>query len=293
MTGLHYWVDGAIHDEKSARCAPLAQSLHYGTGVFEGIRSYATSDGPRIFRLREHIDRMQRGATCLGMTIDPEAIYGGCFAALRANKLADAYIRPISYYEGGGIGLDVDPLTPRSIVAAMPWKTHLGEESQRQGISLRTSSWRRNPATSLPPLKLCGNYVNSVIAKLEATRAGYGEALFVDERGFVCEGTGENVFLVKAGRVIAVKHPDALPGITRTSIIELSGATERPVTLTELRDADEIFLTGTSVEVTGVSRFDERDVGVGPVTRELATLYAAVVRGQAEQHRGWLAGDSE
>lgn len=291
MTALHYWVDGHIVSADSARCSPLAQSLHYGTGVFEGIRSYATDDGPRIFRLREHMERMQRGAEYLAIPFDADAIYAGCFAALRANHLADAYIRPIAYYDGGGIGLDVDSLIPRSIVAAMPWKTHLGEASKRDGISLRTSSWRRNPATSLPPLKLCGNYVNSVIAKLEATRAGFGEALFVDERGFVCEGTGENVFLVKNGKVVAVKHPDALSGITRTSIIELSGATERPVTLTELRDADEIFLTGTSVEVTGVSRFDARDISVGPITRELTQLYSAVVRGQAEQHRGWLAGD--
>ena len=221
------------------------------------------------------------------MPFDVEAMTKGSVEAVRANELENAYLRPLAYYETGGLGLDVAPLGARHMVAAMPWKSHLGEPGAR-GVRMRTSPLRRIPASAVPALKFCGIYVNSILAKLEAVRAGFEEALFVDDRGFVVEATGENVFLVKRGRVVAVSHADALPGITRATIIELAGATERPVTLDELRDADEIFLTGTSAEVAAVGTFDGRDLGIGPITKEIAAKYQALVHGETSEHADWL-----
>jgi branched-chain amino acid aminotransferase len=283
-------MDGDILPLASTSASPLAHGLHYGTGVFEGIRSYATEKGARVFRLIEHLERMKRGADVLDMPFSVDAFYRGTLDTLRANNHTNAYVRPISYYESGGLSLDVAPLRPRGFIATLPWTSHLGADAAVKGVSLRTSSWRRNPATSLPPLKLCGNYVNSIIAKREAALAGAMEALFIDDKGFVCECTGENVFVVKNGRVTAVSHPDALPGITRATVVALTGCVERPVTRVELAEADEIFLTGTSAEIAAVSSFDGRDLVPGPVTRELARLYQAVVHGEAETGRGWLHG---
>lgn len=274
-----------------ASCGPLTNSLHYGTGVFEGIRCYATANGPRVFRLDEHLERMQRGAEALSMPLDIGHIRSGIFAALAANGLQDAYIRPLSHYAEGGIGLDLGPLTPRHLVLAMPWQTHLGERSQQAGLALRTVSRRRTPASCVPALKLCGNYVNALLAKREAVLAGDDESLFVDALGLVVEGSAENVFFIKNQRIVAVQHPDALPGITRATLAALLGAEVRAASLDELHDADEIFLCGTSVEVTPVSRMDGRTLGVGPITREIMALYQAVVRGEAEQSRGWLAAE--
>ncbi len=289
---MQLWLDGRLAAAQDTSISPLAHGLHYGTGVFEGIRAYATDSGPAIFRLDDHLERLRRGAEALGMPlgsggVDLAALRRGCVEVLAASGLDAAYLRPLVFYEGGGLGLDVAPLKARALVAALPWKNHLGEREAR-GISLRTSPFRRNAAAALPPLKLCGAYVNSVLAKLEATQAGFEEALFVDGGGFVVECTGENVFLVKDGHLTAVAHPDALPGITRATVIELTGAVSRPVSLDELRAADEIFVTGTSAEVTPVARLDGRVLGVGPVARSLAERYGRVVRGRAEQARGWL-----
>ena len=281
------WIDGELRPITDAPCSPLAHGLHYGTGVFEGIRSYATRSGAAVFRLADHLARMAEGAAVLAMDFDVERVTAGVLATLRANQLRDAYVRPISFYAAGGLGLDVEPLRASHLVAAMPWTSHLGAEAAAVGVTLRTSSWSRNPASSLPPLKLCGGYVNSILAKREAALHGCDEALFVDASGFVVEATGENVFMVAGGRVTAVRHPDALPGITRATLIELSGADERPVTRAELAAADEIFLTGTSAEVTAVREFDGRRLGEGPITRELARLYQAVVRGELGRERGW------
>jgi branched-chain amino acid aminotransferase len=284
---MQLWLDGRLAAAQDTSISPLAHGLHYGTGVFEGIRAYATPKGPAIFRLDEHLARLGRGAQALGMDVDLDALRRGCLEVLAASGLEAAYLRPLVFYEGGGLGLDVAPLRARALVAALPWKNHLGEGEAR-GITLRTSPLRRNASSALPPLKLCGAYVNSVLAKLEATKAGFEEALFVDADGHVVECTGENVFLVKGGRVTAVEHPDALAGITRRTILELAEAEARPVRLDELRDADEIFVTGTSAEVTVVARLDDRVLGVGPVARELADLYGRVVRGLAPSPEGWL-----
>jgi branched-chain amino acid aminotransferase len=290
MSDARVWIDGDLLPLSAASFSPLAHGLHYGTGVFEGIRSYDTAQGPRVFRLTEHLQRMKQGADILGMPLSVETFYNGVLDTLKANNHTDAYIRPLCSYHSGGLSLDVDALRPRGVIATLQWTSHLGADASTKGVSLRTSGWRRTPATSLPPLKLCGNYVNSIIAKREAALAGAQEALFVDDRGFVCECTGENVFVVRGGRVTAVEHPDALPGITRDTVIALTNATVRPVTRAELLEADEIFLTGTSAEIAAVSSFDGRDLGAGPVTRELGRLYQAVVHGETETQRGWLHG---
>jgi branched-chain amino acid aminotransferase len=285
---MQLWLDGRLTAAQDSCISPLAHGLHYGTGVFEGIRAYATADGPAIFRLDDHLDRLERGAEALGMAVDRAGLRRGCLEVLAASGLAEAYLRPLAFYETGGLSLDVAGLKVRQLVAALPWKNHLGEAHAQRGVTLRTSPMRRNPASALPPLKLCGGYVNSILAKLEAARAGFEEALFVDGDGFVVECTGENVFLVSAGRITAVQHPDALPGITRASILELTGAASRPVSLDELREADEIFLTGTSAEVSAVGRLDGRLLTPGPVTLELQARYQRIVHGETETARGWL-----
>lgn len=278
------WFDGHL-GPASALMAPLTtHALHYGTGVFEGIRCYATPDGAAVFRLRDHLERMRRGADALGMDFPFAQAEAATLAVLRANRHRDAYIRPLLWLGTGSLGLDVAPLSRHLMVATMPWTSHLGADRVR----LTVSPYRRNPAAALPPLKLCGNYVNSILAKREAAGRGFGEALFVDDNGYVVECTGENVFLVRDGKVTAVEHGDALPGITRDTVIELSRAKSRPVTLDELLEADEVFLTGTSAEIAAVAGLDGRDYGDGPVTTELRELYLRVVRGESPSHRHWL-----
>ncbi|HTL98599.1 MAG TPA: branched-chain-amino-acid transaminase [Holophagaceae bacterium] len=284
---MQLWMDGALVGPTGQGVSPMAHALHYGTGVFEGIRAYETEQGPAIFRLDEHLARLGRGAQALGMAVDLDLLRAGCLEALAASGLRAAYLRPLAFYETGGLSLDVAGLKVRHLVAALPWKNHLGEGEQR-GVSVRTSPFRRNSSRALPPLKLCGAYVNSILAKLEAAQAGFEEALFVDDRGFVVECTGENVFLVKDGRLTAVESADALPGITRATIIELTSAEARPVSLDELREADEIFLVGTSAEITAVGALDDRKLAVGPSTKDLQARYAGLVRGRWGKGRGWL-----
>jgi len=281
---LSLWLNGELRPTETGTSSPLAHGLHYGTGVFEGIRAYATPDGAAVFRLRDHLERMQRGCDALGLQFSIPEFEAATLAVLRANKHRDAYVRPLCVYARGGLGLDVEVLSADVLVASLPWKPHLGSERVR----LTHSPFRRNTAAAIPPLKLCGAYVNSILAKREATSRGFNEALFTDTAGQVVECTGENVFMVKGGRVTAVEHPDALPGITRATLIELAGAESRPVSLEELADADEVFLTGTSAEVAQVGWLDQREFGDNPATLELRRLYQRVVTGQETSRLGWL-----
>ncbi len=278
------WFDGALHDLDALQAGLTTHAMHYGSGVFEGIRSYATAGGAAVFRLPEHIERMRQGAALLGMAFDPVLATDAVLATLRTNGHRDAYIRPLAWFGEGSFGLDVEGHTEHMMVATTATRVHLGGTRARLGIS----RWRRNPADSLPPLKLCGAYVNSILAKRESKSRGFDEALFTDADGFVVECTGANVFIVKAGRVTAVQHRDALPGITRDTLVTLSGAESRAVTVEELYDADEVFACGTAAEVAPVHGIEDRSYGDNPVTRELAALYARVVRGEAEVSRGWL-----
>jgi branched-chain amino acid aminotransferase len=251
---LQQWFDGEIASAERLHAPLTSHALHYGTGVFEGIRSYATgAGGGAVFRLDAHLQRMARGARALAMRFDADQASTAIIDTLRANRQRDAYVRPLQWYGEGGLGLDVAPLTSHLMVA-----------------------------------KLCGNYINSILAKHDASERGFGEALFLDANQNVVECTGENVFLVKDGRVTAVAHDDALPGITRETVIELTGAQVRPVTLAELHDADEVFLTGTSAEVAAIEALDDTVYGDNPVTRELQSLYARLVRGEVSGYEHWL-----
>ncbi len=279
------WYDGELVAADSLRAPLTTHALHYGSGVFEGIRCYATVDGgAAVFRLPEHLERMRKGAALLGIAFDIAEATQATLAVLRANRHRDAYVRPLTWCGTGSIGLDVAPLSKHLMVATFPTGVHLAGGNVRLGVS----SWRRNPATSLPPLKLCGAYVNSILAKAEAKANGFDEALFVDADGHVVECTGANVFMVKEGRIVAVEHVDALPGITRDTLIALTGATSRTVALEELSDADEVFVCGTAAEVTSIAELDGRRFAGSVVGIEIARMYQRVVRGEDQRHRGWL-----
>lgn len=281
---LNLWFDGRIGPQDQLAAPLTTHAMHYGTAVFEGIRSYATPDGAAVFRLPEHLERMRRGAEAFGAAFDVTEAAAAVIAVLQSNRHRDAYIRPLLWYGTGSLGLDVAPLSRHLMVASMPWKPHLGDKPVR----LTVSPFRRNRAEALPPLKLSGAYVNSILAKREAGSRGFDDALFIDDAGFVVECTGVNVFMVTGGQVVAVEHPDALPGITRDTIVELAGAASRPVTLEELLEADEVFLTGTSAEVMPVAALDRRNYGATPVADGLRARYLQVVRGGSPAHAHWL-----
>jgi branched-chain amino acid aminotransferase len=279
------WFDGALVDVDDARIGLTTHALHYGSGVFEGIRAYATRDGAAVFRLADHLERMRKGAALLGIGFDAATATDAVLRTLRANGHRDTYVRPLAWTGEGDFGLDVAGHDPHLMVATTPMPVHLDGACTRVGVS----PWRRNPARALPPLKLCGAYVNSILAKREAKARGYDEALFVDDDGFVVECTGANVFAVSGGRIVAVEHADALPGITRDTLVALSSAECRPMSLAELRDADEVFVCGTAAEVAPIAALEQREYGVGPIARELAALYARVVRGGESARSSWLA----
>lgn len=283
---MKLWLDGCLVDRHD-RPDLLENGLHYGTGVFEGIRAYATPRGPAIFRLADHMDRLDQGAAVLGMTLDRPALEDAMGTLLAVNGFSDAYLRPIAYYGNGQLHLDAHRLVARQAVAALPWTSHLGEGAEDKGIRMAVTSLRRNDHRAIPALKLCGGYVNSIVAKLEAHRRGFEEALFVDGE-HVCEASAENVFLVKDGRITGVDHPDQLPGITRRTILEMTGATSRRVTLEELLDADEVFLTGTSAEVAPVTQLEGRRYGIGPITRQIQRAYQDAVHGRDATRLSWL-----
>jgi branched-chain amino acid aminotransferase len=289
------WFDGALIDAGGLDAALNTHALHYGSGVFEGIRAYATRDGAAVFRLPEHLERMRKGAELLGMPFDVAEATEAVLQTLRANRLGDAYIRPLAWFGAGSFGLDVSGRPAHLMVATSATNLHLGGTRTRVSVS----SWRRNPASSLPPLKLCGAYVNSILAKREAKGRGSDEAMFIDDAGDVVECTGANLFIVRDGRVVAVEHRDALPGITRDTIIALTGAQSRKVSLRELLDADEVFACGTAAEVAPIAEIeagvlananggDTRRYGDNPTTREIAAQYAGAVRGETAHAGVWL-----
>ena len=278
------WFDGELTDATQLQAALNTHALHYGSGVFEGIRAYATKRGAAVFRLPEHLERMRKGAELLGMSFDVAQATEAVLATLRANRQGDAYIRPLAWYGEGSFGLDVGGHPQHLMVATSSTNVHLGGNRTRVSVS----KWRRNPATSLPPLKLCGAYVNSILAKREVKARGFDEAMFADDDGFAVECTGANLFIVRDGRVTAVEHRDALPGITRDTVVELSGADSRPVTLEELLEADEVFVTGTSAELLPVAALDGRDYAASPVANALRTRYLHIVRGGSPAHAHWL-----
>ncbi|MFD0724086.1 aminotransferase class IV [Lysobacter brunescens] len=278
------WYDGELADPRALQATLGTHAMHYGSGVFEGIRAYATKRGAAVFRLAEHMERMRKGAEALGMRFDPAQATEAVLATMRANRHGDAYIRPLAWYGDGGFGLDVEGKPEHLMVATTATNVHLGGNRTRVSVS----KWRRNPADSLPPLKLCGAYVNSILAKRDAKGRGFDEAMFTDADGFVVECTGANLFMVRGGKVTAVEHRDALPGITRDTLIQLTGAESRPVRFEEFVEADEVFACGTAAEVAPIAEIDGHAFRDSVVTREIAAAYAAAVRGESRTGAHWL-----
>jgi branched-chain amino acid aminotransferase len=294
------WFDGSLVRWEEARVHVLTHALHYGLGVFEGIRCYECHDGrSAIFRLREHVERLFGSAHILDlpMPFPRQKIVDACLETVRANKLRECYLRPIAFMGDGEMGLAARPAT-RVAIAAWPWGAYLGDEGMQRGIRVKTSSFQRfHPNTLLTKAKATGHYVNSILAAREARTAGYDEALLLDVDGYVSEASGENIFIVSDGVVKTTPLPTVLGGITRHAVLRLLAdlgvpTREERFTRDEVYLADEAFFTGTAAEVTPIRELDDRRVGPGTpgeLTRRLQELFFAIVRGKEERYRPWLA----
>ncbi len=292
------WMDGKLVPWADANVHVLTHALHYGTGVFEGIRCYATADGPAVFRLTEHMERFERSAKMLFMDLGytVEETVEAVKQTIRENKLPACYIRPIAFRGYGVMGLDPIPAPVNVTIAAWPWETYMGEEALIHGVDVGVSSWRQRGANSMPPaIKSTGNYLNSSLARIEANRHGYNEAIMLNEEGRVCEGTGENLFIIRDEVISTPPVSDGiLEGITRDSIMVIADNLGYPVieeslVRTDLYTADEMFMTGSAAELVPVRSVDGRVIGdAGPITLELQKAYFEVVRGQNEEYKTWL-----
>jgi branched-chain amino acid aminotransferase len=292
------WMDGELVPWDEARVHVLTHSLHYGSGVFEGIRTYAAADGPAVFRLTDHIQRMFDSAKLVMMEIPytRDEIVEACKLTVRESGLESCYVRPIAFLGYGEIGLNPLPCEVNVSIAVWPWGSYLGEESLEAGVKMKVSSWRRmDPNVNPVAAKGTGIYINSSLAKVEAVKAGYDEAIMLNTQGFVAECTGENLFIVKDGVVITPPTSSgALAGITRDSIMTIARDLGYPVQEQQLLRhdlylADEAFLTGTAAEVVPIRSVDDREIGNrGPITRTLQETYFAAVRGEVEQYKDWL-----
>jgi branched-chain amino acid aminotransferase len=292
------WYDGKMVEWRDATTHVLTHTLHYGAGVFEGVRAYATPAGPAIFRLHEHTNRLFNSAKILGMEIpfSKDEVNAAQIAAVRENKLESAYMRPMAFYGSEGMGLRADNLQVHLIVAAWTWGAYLGDESMERGIRIRTSSFaRHHPNVTMCRAKANGNYINSMLALNEALRDGYDEALLLDVDGYVAEGSGENIFMVSEGKLYTPTLLSALDGITRRTIFTLAeeagiDVLEKRITRDELYVADEAFFTGTAAEVTPIREFDGRTIGGGsrgPITTQLQQRYFDIVKGQTDDYAQW------
>ena len=296
----YIWMDGDLVPWEEAQVHVLVHALHYGTGVFEGIRAYETADGPAIFRLGEHMDRLVNSAKAYGIPLDLNAdqLSKAAKETFLANGLQHGYLRPLVFYGTGSIGLNPDGASVHTIIATWEWGAYLGEEGVANGIRVGVSSWRRIDQNQLiPNAKGTGGYLNSVLAKTEAVRSGYDEAVMLNHKGYVAEGSGENLFLVRQGHIVSPPVTDgSLDGITADSVCTLltdAGHTveRRHVTRSDMYYADEAFFTGTAAEVTPIREIDDRDVGdgkPGPVTRQAQQLFMDAVSGKLPEYRRWL-----
>jgi len=294
------WVDGEFRDWREARVHILTHTLHYGMGVFEGIRAYPTEQGTAIFRLQDHIRRLFNSAHIMRMKIPRtiEEITQICLEVVRKNDLKSAYIRPVCFYGSEGMGLHANNLKTHVAVAAWEWGAYLGSEGLEKGIRVKTSSYTRHHVNiSMCKAKASGNYINSMLALQEAMDSGYDEALMLDNEGYVAEGSGENIFIVRNGSIYCPDPAASLEGITRDTIITLAreygySVHQKRITRDEVYIADEAFFTGTAAEVTPIRELDNRPIGTGnkgPVTDTLQKLYFDSVYGRRENHAGWLA----
>lgn len=292
------WLDGQMVPWREAKVHVLTHTLHYGMGVFEGVRAYNTDKGTAIFRLQEHTDRLFRSAKILGMKMpyDKETLNEAQRAVVRENNLESAYIRPMCFYGSEGMGIRADNLNVHTMVAAWSWGAYLGEENMTKGIRIKTSSFTRHHVNiTMCKAKANGNYMNSMMALQEAVSCGYDEALLLDAQGFVCEGSGENFFMIRDGVLYTPELTSALEGITRDTVITLARdiglkVVEKRITRDEVYIADEAFFTGTAAEVTPIREFDNRPIGSGsrgPITEKLQAMYFDQVYGRSDVYQNW------
>lgn len=293
------WYDGKLVNWRDATTHVLTHTLHYGMGVFEGVRAYQTEQGTAIFRLQDHTDRLFRSAHILGMKLpfSKTEISEAQKAAVRENKLDSAYIRPMAFYGAEAMGIAAKSLSVHVICAAWGWGAYMGDEALTKGIRVKTSSFSRHHVNiTMCKAKANGNYMNSILAHQEAAQDGYQEALLLDVDGFVAEGSGENIFIVRNGKLFTPDLTSALEGITRDTIVTLAKeigleVIEKRITRDEVYTADEAFFTGTAAEVTPIRELDNRAIGTGsrgPITEQLQTMYFDIVKGKSAKHAEWL-----
>jgi branched-chain amino acid aminotransferase len=292
------WMNGRLVDWEAAQVHVLTHSLHYGMGVFEGIRAYETSEGPGIFRLTDHIERLFNSAKILMMEIpySVEEIIAATKETVAASGLPGCYIRPIAYYGYGEMGLNTLPCTVDVAIACWPWGAYLGDDAVTKGVRMKISSWTRHDNNIMPPAaKTTGNYVNSSLAKIEALKAGYDEAIMLNPHGFVSECTGENIFAARGGRLITPPLADgALEGITQSSVMTIARdqgfeVTTGQLTRSDLYIAEEMFVCGTAAEVSAVNSVDDRVLPCpGPMTQVIAEEYRRAVRGEVDRYKDWV-----
>jgi branched-chain amino acid aminotransferase len=292
------WMDGRMVDWKDANIHVLSHALHYGSGVFEGVRCYETPRGPAVFRLRDHLDRMERSAKIFMMEIPftVDDLIDATFELIRINELRSCYVRPIAFRGYGEMGLNPEHNPVSVAIAVWAWGAYLGDEALKHGVRMTISSWRRHDHNIIPPhAKVTGAYVNASMAKLEAVRAGYDEAIMLNPGGYVSEATGENVFIVRNGELLTPPlAAGPLPGITRASIMAIAADLGIPMfesllTRADLYLAEEMFCSGTAAEVTPVREIDDRVIGEpGPVTQTIQQKYFEIVKGEDDKYADWL-----
>lgn len=294
----HIWMNGSMVPWDQAQIHVLTHTLHYGMGVFEGIRAYETAEGPGIFRLREHMVRLHESAKIMGMDLpySVEELVEAAKDVVRDSGLPSCYIRPIAYFGYGEMGLNTLPCSVDVAIACWPWGAYLGDDALSTGVRMKISTWLRHDHNAMPPAaKTTGNYVNSSLAKVEALRAGYDEAIMLNPAGMVSECTGENIFVLRKGRVITPpQSAGALEGITQNTIGRILAArdvevVEGDLTRSDLYTCDEMFVCGTAAEVSAVNSVDDRSIPCpGSMTSYVAATYARVVRGEVDEYSDWV-----
>ncbi len=299
MESKFIWMDGELVAFEQANIHMLTAALHYGAAVFEGIRAYKTDRGPAVFRLREHVARLLESAEIFGFRELPytvDSVTQAIKETVRANGFEECYVRPLLYLTGGAWNLNVDAGQPALMIAVWQWSNYLGEEALEKGIRANVSSYtRHHPNVSMTKAKIAGNYVNSILAKTESVRLGFDEAIMLDPQGYIAECTGENLFMVRRGKLVTPATAPVLEGITRHTIHTIAKdlgyeVLEQPISRDQLYVADEVFVCGTAAECIGLSEIDFRKVGdgrTGPVTRAIQHVYHDAIRGKLEKYDAW------
>ncbi|WP_224364515.1 branched-chain amino acid transaminase [Hyalangium versicolor] len=300
MDCKYIWLNGKIMAGAEVQMPFMTPAVHYGMAVFEGIRCYRAANGPAIFRLREHIERLYKSATVLGWRELPFSVgqlIEACLETVQANGLEECYLRPLVYLAGGGWNLNVDAGQAHVGISVWPWNAYLGPEAAERGVRANVSSYtRHHPNVVMTKAKIAGNYPNSFLAKTESVRLGFDEAIMMDAQGLVAECTGANIFIVKGQRLLTPPEAQVLEGITRDTVMILARemgleVSAQPLSRDQLYMADEVFVTGTAAEIVGFREIDFRTIGTGrtgPITRKLQQAYQSAVRGELPRSSEWL-----